>query len=106
MAKSKFTEVELERIRSIQERPGCSRKTAVKKLKQSQEAAKADVKKAAANDKPEAAPASTMTPEECARHGQRVFGSTSWQAVQARRISSHCSVPRALLGLGKHGPKP
>jgi hypothetical protein len=62
MGKSKFTEVELEQIKSIQERSGCSRKTAVKKFKQSQAAAKADVKKAAANDKPEAA--STMTPEE------------------------------------------
>ena len=60
MAKSKFTEVELEQIRSIQERSGCSRKTAIKNFKQAQAAAKADVKKAAANDKPEAAPASTL----------------------------------------------
>jgi hypothetical protein len=64
MAKSKFTEVELEQIKSIQERLSCSRRTAVKKFKQSQAAAKADVKKAAANDKAEAVPASTMTPEE------------------------------------------
>lgn len=63
MAKSKFTEVELEQIKSIQERSGCSRKTAIKKFKQAQAAVKADVKKAAANDKPEAA-TSTMTSEE------------------------------------------
>ena len=41
MAKSKFTEVELEQIRSIQEKSGCSRKTAIRKFKQSQAAAKA-----------------------------------------------------------------
>jgi hypothetical protein len=64
MAKSKFTEVELEQIRGIQERLGCSRKTAVKKFKQSQAATKADVKKAAANDKSEASLASTMMPVE------------------------------------------
>ena len=64
MAKGKFTDVELEQIKSIQGRLGCSRKTAVKRFTQSQAAAKADVKRAAANDKPEAAPASTMTPEE------------------------------------------
>jgi hypothetical protein len=62
--KTKFTDVELEQIKSIQERSGCSRKTAIKKFKQAQAAAKADVKKAAANDKPEVAPASTMTSEK------------------------------------------
>ena len=64
MAKAKFSQGELEQIKSIQERLGCSRKTAIRKFKQSQTAAKADVRKAAANDKPEATPASTMTPEE------------------------------------------
>ena len=64
MGKSKFTEVDLEQIKSIQARLGCSRKTAVKKFEQSQAAAKADVKKAAPNDKSEASPASTMTPVE------------------------------------------
>ena len=62
--KTKFTDVELGQIKSIQERSGCSRKTAIRKFKQARAAAKADVKKAAANDKPDAAPASTMTPEE------------------------------------------
>ena len=62
--KTKFTEVELEQIKSIQEKSGCSRKTAIKKFKQAQAAAKSDVKKATANEKPEVAPASTMTSEE------------------------------------------
>lgn len=69
MAKSKFSEGELEQIKSIQERLGCSRKSAIRRFKLSQAAAKADVKRAdvkraAANDKPEAAPASTMTPDQ------------------------------------------
>jgi hypothetical protein len=34
MGKSKLTEVDLEQIKSIQERLGCSRKTAVKKFTQ------------------------------------------------------------------------
>jgi hypothetical protein len=72
--KTTFTDVELEQIKSIQERSGCSRKTAIKKFKQAEAAAKSDVKKAAANDKPEAS--STMTPEERGKaqaEGLRLF---------------------------------
>ena len=90
--KTKFTEVELEQIKSIQEKSGCSRKTAIKKFKQAQAAAKSDVKKAAANEKPEAAPASTMTSEERGKaraEGLRLY-------TLAGQVRSKKRVPQSL----------
>jgi hypothetical protein len=53
MKKSKFTEVELEQIKAIQEKLACTRKTAIRKFKQSLEAAKQAQPKSKAVSKPQ-----------------------------------------------------
>ena len=95
MAKSKFREGELQQIKGIQERLGCSRKTAIRKFKQSQAAAKTDVKKAAANDKPEAAPASAMTPEE--------RGKARAEGLRLYRVAGRPSKKDFVAVFGKQG---
>jgi hypothetical protein len=95
MAKSKFSEGELRQIKSIQERLGCSRKTAVRKFKQSQAAAKADVKKGAANDKPEATPASTMTSQE--------RGKARAEGLRLYKLAGRPSKKEFIAVFGKQG---
>ncbi len=51
--KQKFTEVELEQIKAIQEKLACTRKTAIRKFKQSLEAAKQAQPKPKAISKPQ-----------------------------------------------------
>ena len=92
--KTKFADVELEQIKSIQERSGCSRKTAIKKFKQAEAAAKSDVKKAAANDKPEAS--STMTPEE--------RGKARAEGLRLFKLAGRPSKKEFLTVFGKSGP--
>jgi len=79
--KSKFTQ---EEVNAVMEARGISRKSALKLLNKDAKSRKTksaaapavDVKQKAANDKPEATPASTMTPEERGKaraEGLRLF---------------------------------
>ena len=95
MAKAKFSEVQLEQIKSIQEGLGCSRKTAIRKFKQSQAAAKSDVKRAAANDKPEAAPASPITPDQ--------RGKARAEGLRLYKLAGRPSKKDFIVVFGKQG---